>query len=277
MNSIERCRKTEVEGDTEEQLYEYELINERTEDIYLELQPNNPRTVLSKYLKDEIVTQGDQEYDCTLDTIVPETKTGLEDIQSYTAAAEEYEVSVLRNYNEAHGGLSLTELPFQLQRDTRLETNTIKFTESDLKNFMKDVQIQGSSTSFCKSISYRGKDCDNRVEYFPEGFTVKQNKLFSVEYCGDTLPLGSNLVASSVCEQGLDQRRILISDTPTGGGSRLINENLKMNCPMLETAADLQEKLLGEDTYNAFSKIATICKEARIADVGIGAVSSALT
>ena len=50
-----------------------------------------------------------------------------------------------------------------------------------------------------------------------------------------------------------------------------------MNCPMLETAADLQEKLLGEDTYNAFSKIATICKEERIAAVGIGAVSSVLT
>ncbi|MAH43803.1 hypothetical protein CL614_08865 [archaeon] len=259
-NSIERCRKTEVEGDTEEQLYEYELINERTEDIYLELQPNNVRTVLSDYVKDKLVTQGDQEYDCTLDTLVPETKSGLEDIQSYISAAEEYEVSVLRNYNEAHGEPALTELPFQLQRDTRLETNTIKFTESEFKTFMKDIPIQGRTTSFCKSISYRGKNCDNRVEYFPEGFTVKQNKLFSVEYCGDTLPLGSNLVASSVCERGLDQRRILISDTPTGGGSRLINENLNYNCPVLEAAADLQESLLGEEVLNPFGAIKEICQ-----------------
>ncbi|RZD30691.1 MAG: hypothetical protein CXT77_03995 [uncultured DHVE6 group euryarchaeote] len=276
MNRIESCRKTEVEEDIEEPTEEQqsELINERTEDIYLKLQPNNVREVLSEYVTDIVTyTDGDgvddneedQEdevvLDCTLDTIETEIEAGLEDIQSYIAAAEEHELTVLTNYNDAHGNLGLDELPFQLQRDTRLETNTIKFTEAELKKFMKDVPIEGRSTSFCNSISYRGKDCDNRVEYFPKGFTVKQNKLFSVEYCGDTLPVGSNLVASAVCEQGPDQRRILISDTPTGGGSRLINENLNYNCPMLETAADLQKKILGEDTYNAFSSIATICKE----------------
>jgi len=245
--TVESCRKTEIDEDLEEfsdeWTYQNELLNKRVEEIYLEFNLNNVREILSKYTRDEIITYGDQEFDCTLIVTVPEVESSLETIEQLSIAAKPYETEVLRNYNLAKGS-ELTELPFQLKRDTRLETNTIQFTERELKTFMKDVPIQGRVINYCNSISYRGKNCDNRLEYYPQGFKVKQNKLFSVEYCGDALPFGASLVASSVCERGEDQRRILISDIPTGGGSRLINENLKYNCPIIETAASIDLPLI---------------------------------
>jgi hypothetical protein len=76
--------------------------------------------------------------------------------------------------------------------------------------------------------------------------------MFSVEYCGDALPLGSNIVATTICNRGVDQRRILISDTPTGGGSRLINENLNMNCPILEAVSEMELPYVDTGISNPF-------------------------
>lgn len=240
---IEVCRKDEIEETEEEPTQdelntELALLNKRVEEIYLELTPSNTRSILQKYVKNEMVEYGDQEVDCTLNTLSPEIKLKLEERNELRNAIEPYETSVLQKYNLAKG-LDLTELPFQLQKDTQLETETIKFSESELKNFMKNVPIQGRTTNYCNTISYRGRNCDGRTEYYPQGFIVKQNKLFSIEYCGDALPLGSNIAATTVCNQGVDQRRILVSDIPTGGGSRLINENLDYNCPILEATTDI--------------------------------------
>jgi hypothetical protein len=258
---IEACRmyepkETEEEPTDEELSAEYALLNKRDEEIYLELTPSNTRPVLRKYMRDEIVQIGDQEVDCTLNTLAPEFKTKLEELETLRTTTEPYKNSVLLKYNSAHD-LDLGELPFQLQKDTRLETDTIQFTEAELKNFMKDVPIQGRITNYCSTISYRGHSCDNRVEYYPQGFKVKQNIMFSVEYCGDALPLGSNIVATTICNRGVDQRRILISDTPTGGGSRLINENLNMNCPILEAVSEI--KLPG--ISNPFEPFKKACQD----------------
>jgi len=246
---IEVCRKDEIK-ETEEEISKEELdaesslLNKRIEEIYLELTPSNTRSVLQKYVKNKMVEYGDREIDCTLNTQSTEIKLKLEERNELRTAKEPHETAVLQKYNLAQDydeetGAALTELPFQLKKDTQLETDTIEFRESELKNFMKNVPIQGRTTNYCNTISYRGRNCDGRVEYYPEGFKVKQNVMFSVEYCGDALPLGSNIVATNVCNQGVDQRRILVSDISTGGGSRLINENLDYHCPILEAAADI--------------------------------------
>ncbi len=253
---IEICRKTEiaegVEESSDERNYQQDLLNKRPEEVYLEFDSTNTEVVLNKYVKDEVIEIGDQEVDCTLEKLTPEIEENLEDLEKYHSDAQPHEAVVLRNYNQAHKS-ELTQLPFQLQKDTRLETDTIKFTEAELTSFMKDTPIEGRVVNHCNTISYRGKDCDERVEYYPEGFTVKQNKLFSIEYCGDVLPFESTIVATNICEAGKDQRRILVSDVPTGGGSRLINENLKYNCPILETAADITGASL-------FEGLADICQ-----------------
>ena len=261
---IRTCRITELEETEEERTKEeleaeYALINKRDREIYLELTPSNTHTVLRKYTKDEELQIGDQKVDCTLNTLAPEIKSNLEELEALRTAAEPYETEVLRNYNRAKG-TALTELPFQLQKDTRLETDTIQFTESELKNFMKNVPIQGRTTDYCNTISYRGRNCEGRVEYYPKGFKVKQNIMFSVEYCGDALPLGSNIVATTVCNDGVDQRRILISDTPTGGGSRLINENLDLNCPILEEVSEMELPFLDTGIENPFIGFRDICQ-----------------
>ncbi len=262
-SKIDFCRITELSQDdlsTEQEMYETELINKRIEEIYSELINSNVNSVLEKYVVDKMVEHGDSEIDCTLNTLTTEVKSNLEQIEEYNSDLEPFENSVLRKYNSAHNS-ELSELPFQLMKDTRLETETITFTELELKNFMKNIPIQEQSISYCDSISYKGKDCEDRVEYYPNGFKLKQNKLFSIEYCGDRLPFGSSLVATSVCEQGDDQRRILISDSPTGGGSRLINENLDYNCPILETAAGLELPFIETGISNPFGAAETICKK----------------
>lgn len=262
---IEACRmyepkETEETPSDEELAAEYALLNKREEEIYLELSPSNTHSVLKKYMRDKIVQIGDQEVDCTLNTLAPEFKTKLEELETLRTATEPYETSVLQKYNLAKG-LALMELPFQLQKDTRLETDTIQFTEAELKNFMKDVPIQGRTTNYCNTISYRGSSCDKRVEYYPQGFKVKQNVMFSVEYCGDALPLGSNIVATTICNRGVDQRRILISDTPTGGGSRLINENLNMNCPILEAVSGMDLPYIDTGISNPFEPFKEACQD----------------
>jgi len=264
---IEACRmyepkETEEEPTEEELAAEYALLNKRDEEIYIELKTSNTQSVLRKYMRDEIVQIGDQEVDCTLNTLTPEINSKLEELETLRTATEPYETSVLQKYNLAHGPDSdLEELPFQLQKDTRLETDTIQFTEGELKNFMKDVPIQGRTTNYCNTISYRGSSCDKRVEYYPQGFKVKQNVMFSVEYCGDALPLGSNIVASTICNRGVDQRRILISDTPTGGGSRLINENLNMNCPILESVSEGELPYVDTGLSNPFEPFKDACQD----------------
>lgn len=65
--------------------------------------------------------------------------------------------------------------------------------------------------------------------------------MFAIEYCGDTLPLMSNVVASTICDTGNDKagRKIIITDAPTGGGSRLLSENLPLNCPLMEFGSSI--------------------------------------
>ena len=184
-----------------------------------------------------------------------DVKDALDDAKDYKDEAEPFESSFLRAYNDAHRKEpptdddgepqvnSYDELPLQLVKDTKLETGTIEFSEDDLENFMKNVQIGTRGITYCDSISYRGKDCEERLQFYPpEGkINVKQNSMYSIEYCGDTLPLFSNIVATTICDTGNDEarRRVIITDAPTGGGSRLLSENLALNCPITSAAAKI--------------------------------------
>jgi hypothetical protein len=77
--------------------------------------------------------------------------------------------------------------------------------------------------------------------------------MFAIEYCGDTLPLMSNVVASTICDTGNKDtpdkagRKIIITDAPTGGGSRLLSENLPLNCPVLSIVASVFPSMEGPE------------------------------
>ena len=214
------------------------------EEIYEELTTSNAQSLVRKYSNEKIIPFGTEEINCNINemssTIIDDLRA-ISDMKSKLIPREE---NFIQFYNAAHPlDVPVTEynqLPFQLVKDTRLETDTIKFTQADLKHFMKNIKIESRGISYCDSLSRSGKDCTERLNFYPsERFEVKQNNLFSIEYCGDTLPLFSNMVASSVCDTGNQNRKIIISETPTGGGSRLINENLKLDCPIMEAAAKI--------------------------------------
>jgi len=203
--------------------------------------------VVTKYSRNEVVQVGDKEFDCEIGTMTSEIQSDLNNIQTYKEELKDYEESFLSYYNEAHG-TSITnymDLPFQLVKDTKLETGTIEFSETDLKSFMKNVQIESRGVRYCDAVSNNNRNCEQRLTFYPPGekFKIIQNKMFAIEYCGDTLPLMSNVVASTICDTGNTDRKIIITDAPTGGGSRLLSENLDLNCPLMEFGASIMPSL----------------------------------
>jgi hypothetical protein len=214
-----------------------------TDEIYSELERNTVSEVVTKYSRNEVVQVGDKEFDCEIGTMTSEIQSDLNNIQTYKEKVGPYEESFLSYYNEAHGTTitNYMDLPFQLVKDTKLETGTIEFSETDLRSFMKNVQIKSRGVSYCTAVSNNNKNCEERLTFYPPGnkFKIIQNKMFAIEYCGDTLPLMSNVVASTICDTGNTDRKIIITDAPTGGGSRLLSENLPLNCPLMEFGASI--------------------------------------
>ena len=230
------------------------------EEIYEELTTSNARTLVTKYSNEKIIPFGTEEINCKINEMSPTIIADLQAIADMKSKLIPKEENFIRLYNAAHPDDRQVEeynqLPVQLVKDTRLETDTIKFTQADLKHFMKNIKIESREISYCDSLSRSGKDCTERLNFYPpERFEVKQNNLFSIEYCGDTLPLFSNMVASSVCDTGNQNRKIIISETPTGGGSRLINENLKLDCPIIEGAVKLFRNVPGGEHLKPFQDI----------------------
>jgi len=205
--------------------------------------------VVTKYSRNEVVQVGDKEFDCEIGTMTSKIQTDLNNIQTYKEKVGPVEVKFLTHYNLAHRTTiedetiieNYADLPFQLIKDTKLETGTIEFSGTDLKNFMKNVQIESRGVSYCTAVSNNNMNCDDRLTFYPPGdkFKIIQNKMFAIEYCGDTLPLMSNVVASTICDTGNTKRKIIITDAPTGGGSRLLSENLPLNCPVLGIVASV--------------------------------------
>jgi hypothetical protein len=219
-----------------------------TDEIYSELEVNTVSEVVTKYSRNEVVQVGDKEFDCEIGTMTSKIQNDLDNIQTYKEKVGPYEESFLSYYNEAHGTTitNYMDLPFQLVKDTKLETGTIEFSEDELRNFMKNVQIESRGVSYCTAVSNNNMNCDDRLTFYPsDKFKIIQNKMFAIEYCGDTLPLMSNVVASTICDTGNKDtpdkagRKIIITDAPTGGGSRLLSENLPLNCPLMEFGSSM--------------------------------------
>ncbi|MBT5274643.1 hypothetical protein HOH11_00365 [Candidatus Woesearchaeota archaeon] len=239
-----------------------------TDEIYSELEVNTVYEVVTKYSRNEVVQVGDKEFDCEIGTMTSKIQNDLDNIQTYKEKVGPYEESFLSYYNEAHRTTitnynneahrttitNYRDLPFQLVKDTKLETGTIEFSETDLRNFMKNVQIESRGVSYCTAVSNNNMNCDDRLTFYPSGkFKIIQNKMFAIEYCGDTLPLMSNVVASTICDTGNKDtpdkagRKIIITDAPTGGGSRLLSENLPLNCPVLSIVASVFPSMEGPE------------------------------
>lgn len=219
-----------------------------TDEIYSKLEVNTVSEVVTKYSRNEVVQVGDKEFDCKIGTMTSKIQNDLDNIQTYKEKVGPYERSFLSYYNEAHKTTieKYMDLPFQLVKDTKLETGTIEFSETDLRKFMKNVQIESRGVSYCTAVSNNNMNCDDRLTFYPsDKFKIIQNKMFAIEYCGDTLPLMSNVVASTICDTGNKDtpdkagRKIIITDAPTGGGSRLLSENLPLNCPLMEVGSSI--------------------------------------
>ena len=237
----------------------YSELEEKQEASEEDISKEDVSEIVTKYSREGVVQVGAKEFDCEIGTMTSKIQSDLNNIKTFKKEVGHFELKFITYYNLAHRKTSeaaiktYEELPFQLVKDTKLETGTIEFSETDLKNFMKNVQIKSRGVSYCTAVSNNNKNCDDRLTFYPPDnkFKIIQNKMFAIEYCGDTLPLMSNVVASTICDTGNKDtpdkagRKIIITDAPTGGGSRLLSENLPLNCPVLGIVADEFPSLRG--------------------------------